>query len=114
MKKLALICILMLTGCGNNTNPKVVDFAHTAKAQENASYKQSKAEMKERHEQEQARYDDMIKHPGKYAEVCAVPATYHTPQPQPAVGDILVEPGQDVTDPNTPAVFNIPAKKDKN
>jgi hypothetical protein len=124
MKRLLIVLMLVLTGCTHHVNrspgyEQIVNCAKEGKARENATYKISVAEMAAAHKAEQKKYDAIIAHPERYADVVDLStgqnipnATYsdapQTPQvPSAPAGEQL----PDIANPNTPQDFTIPAIK---
>lgn len=74
-KTFLVIALCMLAGCGashqraTDNYDSIREFAKTAKKQEDSSFKVTIAQETAVHKAEQAKYNDMIKNPGKYADV---------------------------------------------
>lgn len=116
MKTLILTMLLcVVTGCGGSSGAhraatnydSIRNFAKSAKAQEEASFRVTIAQETVTHKAEQAKYNDMIKNPQKYADVVDLTTGQNIPDPAPQVS-----PTSKFND-NTPEQFNISARGNK-
>lgn len=105
------VACLLFSGCESSSkravNPQLEQIRNCAKrgkVAENATFKKTIADETVVHKREQAKYDAIIAHPEKYAEVVDLPPAAAAPAPvvfQPA-GTLI-----DITDPNAPQTFKI-------
>ncbi len=105
------ILILCLCGCKSNTkraeNPNyesIRNCAKAAKKAENTTFKQTIAEETVVHKREQAKYDAIIAHPEKYADVVDLATGQNIPPAAVFVPDGTLP---DIANPNTPQEFKI-------